>query len=435
MASNLNGWIQKECEQRETIVIDMVFSLCGNYLVACNNFGCVNVWDLKESLHPNEIQQHVTNENGYSDQPNPFVNIFNTQQQQQQQQQPNGSSSYNNMIFKPSLSFLADSTKSPINKLFFYSEELLVSSGDSDIMVWNWTKIKNLIGEPGQRINVSDIKQILICNLNSPRIEGIKGHLPERAEINGLDSDGRFLYFACGNNNAYSCDLSTLKIVNTYQGHQDYVLSIKYNSTFNQIITSSEDSTVRIWDPNSSQTTSILNPFYKLSYDMSDINNNSNSNTNSSSNNNNNSNDNDFKLPPFLSTEKTKKSSNFNQWCGPLDLDETGNWLVVGGSTLSLWYLGRLNTMVANLPADDCIHSVLVNKDQILACGSEGTVNYYSPEGRLQMKVPSTSKILYSLAHNPKKSNQILATGGSSPLINIYINQENIAFSYYFLNE
>ncbi|KAK5578511.1 hypothetical protein RB653_008183 [Dictyostelium firmibasis] len=447
-----NSIIQKDIQQREIVIVDTLFSLCGGYMVASNNIGCICVWKLEESLHPTNIKQPPPQQQ--------------QQQQQQQQfqlrQQAHLESTHKTVgtsfteFYKPHCTFRAHAPFTPINKIHFFNDQILASAGENDIKLWSWEKIKTFIDSNLEKLQLQqqyqyqhyndiiklDWKLIYLTCIESPRIEGQGGQLSEKSEINGIDSHGALLYFASGNNNAYSYDLTTSQIVSCYKGHTDYLHTIKYNSSFSNIITSSEDSTVRLWDTKSGQCVSILNPFYKISFEAPNNNNNEQQSQDSGStiNSNNTGSNNEFSSIysniTLSSTNKTNKyESNFNQWCGPLDLDETGNWLAVGGSTLSLWYLGKLNTMVSQLPVDEPTYSIVFDKEKIITCGGGGYINYFALDGRPLMKVPSSSKILYSLSFNPHKRNQILVAGGTSPFINTFINQENIAFSYYFIND
>ncbi|KAM9956097.1 hypothetical protein ACTFIW_005953 [Dictyostelium discoideum] len=451
-----NSIIQKDIQQREIVIVDTLFSLCGGYMVASNNIGCINVWKLEESLHPNSKHQQQLQQ----------------QQQQQQQYQLRQQAHLENThktvgtsfseFYKPHCTFRAHAPYTPINKIHFFNDQILASAGENDIKLWSWEKIKTIIDLNLEKIQQNqhhynddiiklDWNSIYLTCIESPRIEGHGGQLSEKSEINGIDSHGAILYFASGNNNAYSYDLTTSQIISCYRGHTDYLHTIKYNSSFSNIITSSEDSTVRLWDSKSGQCVSILNPFYKISFEAPNNNNEKQSqdsgSTIYSNSNNNNKNKNSSRrgsgsytsiysnITPSLTNKTNKFESNFNQWCGPLDLDETGNWLAVGGSTLSLWYLGKLNTMVSQLPVDESTYSIVFDKEKIITCGSAGYINYFALDGRPLMRVPSSSKILYSLSFNHHKRNQVLVAGGTSPFINTFINQENIAFSYYFIND
>ncbi|EGC33238.1 hypothetical protein DICPUDRAFT_80975 [Dictyostelium purpureum] len=473
-----NSVIQKDIQQKEIVIVDTLFSIDGKYLVASNSIGCINIWNLDLSLHQKEnttTTTTTTNDENNNHFGQPFLDT----------QEKTIDSSFTD-LFKPNAVYQAHPSFTVINKLHFFNESILMTAGENDIKVWNWSKIVELIGNSGGCIKI-DPKSIYLASIESPRAEGYGGILSEKAEINCMDSQGYTLFFASGNNNAYSYDLEKKNIIGTFKGHTDYLHTIKYNSTFDNFLTSSEDSTVRIWDNRSSKCVSILNPFYKISFDLkNDNHNNNNSNNNNNNNNNNNitmigeefsydddpkqrlnkllendnldlddssndnkknkkqktqiPNDNDV-FNSYLSnitpnsTKKSKSETNFNHWCGPLDLDETGNWLAVGGSTLSLWYLGQLNTMVSQLPVEESTYSILFNKEKIITAGSDGYVSYFALDGRPLMRVPSSSKVLYSLSYNQNKKNQILVAGGTSPFINTFINNENIAFSYYFVND
>ncbi|GAM23966.1 hypothetical protein SAMD00019534_071410 [Acytostelium subglobosum LB1] len=396
---------KRDIEQRETIVLCTVFSECGDYLVAANNFGYINIWYLNTPLlHGGSVSSS-----------NSSNHINGNNKQQQQQQMMMIDHQYDD--YTCSYSFKAHNT--PVNCLLFYDDSQLLSSDDTEIRAWDWQLIKDIIKSKREDPTASGVNRTIkhLYDIPSPQKVGTRGALSERSEINGMDRDSNGkLYIGCGNSNAYCWDIRSGRNVASFVGHKDYVHQVKWNRSYNTLITSSEDATVRIWDTNTAQCQTILTPHLKKSM-APDSTSTTNGHVNGTS-------------TPASSEQQS------NHWTGALDFDVTGNWLVVGGSTLTMWYLGKLNTMSAMLSNRPCesFHSVIFEKDRVMACGSERIVNYYGLDGNLLMKVPSTNDILYTLAYNPLQRNQILVAGGTSPLINTYINQENIAFSYYFNN-
>jgi len=213
----------------------------------------------------------------------------------------NNNNIFSHKTFKPHITFHAQDTHSPINKLHFFNDQVLLSSGDVDIKIWNWTMIKEILENfitkytekqqqqqqsnsvfplppPSKTFKIVDVKQISLSIINSPQVQGMRGQLSEKAEINGIDSFGSTLFFASGNNNAYSWDLNHMQNISVFKGHTDYLHEIKYNSAYHNLLTTSEDSTVRIWDSKSAKCTNILNPFYKISFDCGDDNNSNSTN-------------------------------------------------------------------------------------------------------------------------------------------------------------
>ncbi|EGG25364.1 WD40 repeat-containing protein [Cavenderia fasciculata] len=422
--------IIQHIKQRDMIVVSSIFSNCGDYMIAANNHGFINIWYLPETIlhHQHQHQQHHQQQHHMDED-----TVLLSPSIQQQQQQSN-----NNKLTNCHYSFETPS-QSCINSLLLISNDsVLLSSDDTDILAWNWTDIKKIIG--GQ-LPQQAIQPLFV--IPSPQKEGKRGSLSERCEINSMDIDNNgHLYLASGDCNAYSYDLNTLKCVSRYQGHKQYLHSVKWNKRYNSLITSSEDGTVRIWDASTAICQTILCPKLQKSISESDsfLSNHSNSSSSSSSNTRNNNNNNGNGNKNNNNNNNNAGNGNITRdqyWTGPVDIDETGNWLAVGGNMASMWYLGKLNTMSSLLSSkfNESIYSLIFEKDRILTAGTSGYVNYYGLDGKLLMKVPSTSEILYTLSYNPHQRNQILIAGGTSPLINTYINQENIAFSYYFSNQ
>ncbi|EFA83811.1 WD40 repeat-containing protein [Heterostelium album PN500] len=424
-----------EVLQNEIVITCTLFSKCGNYLIASNSYGYINVWYLNtKPLHRSTTTTTTSSSNKLNN-INDSMSIDNNSRKNISLSTSSTSSNINSYCNENSCHYGFKAHNTAINCILFYNENQLLSSDDTEIKAWNWNDIKQSININIEEINNNNNNDNEFINYSfdnintkamfiipSPQKEGVRGSLSERCEINGLDVDnnGR-LYFGCGDSNAYCWDVVRGQMISTFVGHSDYVHQVKYNSFYNTLLSTSEDATVRIWDCNTNQCQNILSPSLKKSIKQSDV---TKSGSGSGSGSVSGSG------VQHANSNKIMSSS----WTGPIDLDVTGNWLVVGGSSLTMWYLGKLNTMSAQLSNQPLAsyHSVVFEKDRVMACGSEGVVNHYALDGKLLMRVPSTSDILYTLSCNPHSRNQIIVAAGTSTLINTYINQENIAFSYCF---
>lgn len=59
-------------------------------------------------------------------------------------------------------------------------------------------------------------------------------------------SKGGTLYSACGDSQTHAWDLNDMRLVNSFEGHTDYVHCVEVRQN-GQVVTGSEDGTVRLW--------------------------------------------------------------------------------------------------------------------------------------------------------------------------------------------
>lgn len=178
------------------------------------------------------------------------------------------------------------------------SGTLLVSGSDEDIRGWRWDDLLDASSAP-----------VPAMELQNPRKSLRRRGLGPLSETSALVHDPltNVLYSAAGDGNAYAWDLSTHQCVSTFSGHSDQLHCIAARTQRRQIVTGSEDGTVRLWDVRTAGCTGTL-------------------------------------LADGTSGAKSESAAapSAYGWCGCLAVDASENWLVAG------WGAGFLCTFELN---------------------------------------------------------------------------------------
>lgn len=291
--------------------------------------------------------------------------------------------------------------------LVFSIESLTIDISDSDSLALTpETKIGSNT-EPLQIFNASEKSQIyslsyfndfLIVGTNA-EITGysFKGQqiaskkvwevripsTPENAELNEinclwLDRDAGNLYAGCGDNNIYSVSLEDGKILRTFAGHTSFIHCVDGNKS-GQIVSASEDGSIRIWDVRLKKSSAKLDPYKK---------------------------------------EQLSRPE-YGKWQGTVAFNN--DWLVCGGGPrFSMWHL-RSNevTEVFNFP--EKIHISGFVDDLILVGGDYQNVQQYNFNGNLVTELPVSSPSIYSAVWQ-SSPHKLLSFGGSSNVLDICTN-------------
>lgn len=194
-----------------------------------------------------------------------------------------------------------------------------------------------------------------------------------------LDEENASIYAGCGDNNIYGISLENGIIVRTFNGHSDYIHSLDGTPGNNQIVSASEDGTVRFWDVRQKRSTS--------------------------------------KLEPHKKDQLTRPE--FGKWVGTVSISE--DWLVCGGGPkFSLWHL-RTHELTNPFEFSGKVHDSAFIGDRIVVAGDSKTLHQYSFNGDLVAEIPVSSPSVYSLAwiNEPTK---FLTIGGSSNQVDVCTN-------------
>lgn len=313
-----------------TFIYDLQFSPCGKYLTACDNFGYISIFSLSRVL------DSVSNRN-------PFCKW---------------------QASKSSLYCLAS------------NEKLLFSGGNEGVKGWKWRTIQKETGG------------------NEPLFHFIppSNQQTEFSDVNGIavSNENGVLYIASGHV-AYSLDIETQQIKETYNGHSDYIHSICTRPDSNQFMTGSEDGTVKIWD--SAQTLEAVHT---------------------------------------INSERKKSNVKSSQWIGCVTVDSTGEWMVFGGSCSPTMYkLGSMScATVFDVPQKITTQTAIFTSGRIITGGSESDIRHWGRNGDPISRVPTSLSHVFSIADNSSNSQyEVLAVSGDSSDIDIYTHFGYKAFS------
>ncbi|PKA57252.1 WD repeat-containing protein DWA1 [Apostasia shenzhenica] len=266
--------------------------------------------------------------------------------------------------------------KGPAYDLTFYGndeEALLLSCGDDGcIRGWKWSELPKAgiaISNPGEKLNP-------VIEFINPQHEGPWGAISPVPENNAIAVNGEegSVFSAAGDSCAYSWDMETAKKKVVFKGHSDYLHSVVVRKSSSQIITGSEDGTVRLWDCRSGRCAQVLYPG-KIG--------------------------------------KLKEST----WVSSVSVDASENWLVCGtGRGLSVWsllsYQCIFSTDSCTSTQDLCFH-----ENQILAVGSEPILRSFNINGRLLSQVQCAPCSAFSVSAHLSGMTAVGGYGGLVDLI------------------
>uniref|UniRef100_A0A7S4ET24 Guanine nucleotide-binding protein subunit beta-like protein n=1 Tax=Chrysotila carterae TaxID=13221 RepID=A0A7S4ET24_CHRCT len=278
------------------------------------------------------------------------------------------------------------------------SQLLLVSASDEDICIWSWEAL--LMEGTGKGP---------LARLQSPQHAHRRGGLGPLAETTSIafDPSSATLYSGSGNGNAYAWDLSNHKCVTTYSGHTDMIHCLGLRRRHGQLVTGSEDSTMRLWDVRSAVCAHVLSP----------------------------------SLPPMTSQSAARaapdapvRESAPSLWCGCLALDEAENWLAAG------WGAGFISTVemrslacVGCLPTSAPPQAVafLPHSDaRLVSIGAEKSVYTWKVTGELETRAACSSPSAFALAARAGADGDVtVAVGGFAPAVDIFYDMSHKAVS------
>lgn len=263
--------------------------------------------------------------------------------------------------------------KGPSYDLKFYGDDedaLLLSCGDDGcIRGWKWGEVL-IAADQGSSEGLNPILELV-----NPQKEGPWGALSPVPENNAIavDKEDGSIFSATGDSCAYWWDMETGKTKIVFKGHTDYLHSVVRRKSSNQIITGSEDGTMRVWDCRSGRCAQVIYPHR---------------------------------------SSKLKESS----WISSVALDSSENWLVCGtGRGLSAWSLLSYECIFDN---DSCapVQDLLFHDNQILAVGSEPVLRCFNINGKVLSKIQCAPSSAYSISVH---SSGVCAVGGYGGMVDV----------------
>ncbi|KAE8744757.1 hypothetical protein FOCC_FOCC008573 [Frankliniella occidentalis] len=320
-------------------VLSQVFSPCGNFLAASNTYGDIAVYSLNNVTNPSEVSKSS-----------------------------NGIQHPSHHIRPLEGGNICSLTSTP---------KFLIAGGIGEIKGQTWDSVTG-----GKK--------------EKPRFKVLIPAQRERSEqtdVNSLqyNSADERLCAGCGDNNIYIFNLESGKLIRTLSGHTGFIHSI--NLSENQLVSASEDGTVRLWDMRQTAATNIIKPFEN----------------------------------PRLNRPELGK------WVGAAALSD--DWLLLcgGGPRLSVWHLRSMEVTTV-FPMKDLkgVHVAKFHEDRVFAGGAGPHFYQFSLNGQVYGQIPTSASTVYS-AELQETPQRILSIAGSSPYIDIcttfnYLDQK-LAFA------
>lgn len=265
--------------------------------------------------------------------------------------------------------------------LQFYGEGddvILLSCGDDGrIQGWHWEHIKD--GAYFESDDGKPWKPDFV--LTNPQQKGRRGALAPMPETNAIATNSQegHIFSATGTGHAYCWDIETEKIIMVFEGHSDYLHCICSRPSHKQVITGSEDGTVRIWDCRSASCIAILDP---------------------------------CKASKVSKAQKEK-----SPWVSCVALDSSEKWLVcgTGGRCMTLWSLLSFDavTRISTLSAPQ---AVTIANDQIMTVGAAPQLACFTYGGDMISQVGIAPLSAFSISAYPSG---VSVVGGYGGLVDI----------------
>ncbi|XP_053707596.1 THO complex subunit 6 homolog isoform X1 [Synchiropus splendidus] len=311
-------------------IFSQSFSPCGKFLAAGNNYGEIAIFSLSAALSPEATESNL----------------------------------------KPFLTFSAHD--GPVYCLLS-TESQLLSSGNGEIRAWTWSELIKKTVKPVWTKR-PDYKSSL-----------------EIPEINAMVIYPRddTLVVGGGDNNIHVLDMQRGSFKSVLQGHADYVHCLNVRPQEAQLLSGSEDGSVRIWDMRTNQSVHVV------------------------------------EAHKYESCARPQ----FGKWISCLTSD--CDWMVCGGGpSLSVWHLRSMSpTSVFDLPG--CQRRAAFHQDMILAVGDGAYVSHCLLGSEVKAQIPVTPQSLNTLELNSTEL-QVLTVAGSSSHIDVFTNPSYRAFSLSF---
>ncbi|XP_034251857.1 THO complex subunit 6 [Thrips palmi] len=307
-------------------VLSQAFSPCGNYLAASNTYGDIAVFSLNNVSNPSE---DIKATNGVQ---HPLHHISGME-----------GGNVCSLVATP---------------------DFLIVGGIGEIRGFEWKTIISGKSEQSFKIQVP-----LYRDRSEP------------TDVNCLvyNSLENHLYAGCGDNNIYVFNLEDGKLIRTLKGHTNYIHSIHMSD--NQLVSASEDGTVRLWEARKSSQTGVIKPY----------------------------------------TNGRLARPELGNWIGAAAIND--DWLVCGGGPrLALWHLRSMEVTTV-FPVNDLkgVHVAKFHEDRVFAGGAGPNFYQLSLNGQIYGQIPTSASTVYS-AEFQESPQKILAIAGSSTYVDICTN-------------
>eukprot|EP00741_Cyanophora_paradoxa_P010091 tig00020515_g9769.t1 len=353
--------IREEQLRQAATVFAAIFDPSGEYLVCADSLGRIVVWSLNDLIHTN---WHVTG-----------------------QSPP-----------RPLASFRAH--ECGIYCATFYPgspSPRLITGSDEDIRVWDFQSIVHWGRAAAQGSAPSPL-----ATIENPRATSSRGAQGPRSETNGLaiDASAGLFFSAAGDGNAYGWDAERCQLVAEFRGHRNYLHCVAARPRYGQILTGSEDGTVRLWDARRGGNAGCI-----------------------------------AVLDPAKGATAESGAPKGGPWVGCVAVDPAESFLVCGGgsSSISIIHLGPAGHMplVASTPTAGAPQCLSFADEQILVGGSGGRVERFTARGApsLSLRASAPSVFAATLNEAGPPGNRVLVAGGSLPVVDVFSGLGSRMFS------
>ena len=285
-----------------------------------------------------------------------------------------------------------------------------ISGGDQDFRVWRWRKILDALRNPSAN---QPLLPEQTCHLAQKTL-GLRGALLPFNEINDIAVSAgttNRVFLAGGDSAAHEWDLETATCVRQYEGHSDYLHSVRHLQHSQEIITGSEDGTVGIWDVRSAALLTFLQPKPKK---------NKRAGANGAA----------------ATTSATAANS---LWVGSVATDASETWLACGGGKkrslglapepgfIAMWHLpSRVTIHYTPTPSD--VQDLSFFHTELLSVGNEACVRKWNRSSG-ELLSTAHSNVASSRFCVTDESTDMIAVGGNGPLIDVYTMPGVVGFS------
>lgn len=265
--------------------------------------------------------------------------------------------------------------------------------------MWKWKHIVAAIGDPH-----AELRPVHVAHL-ARKTMGFRGALLPFNEVNDIAvaPSSNHVFLAGGDALAHEWDLGAQTFVRQYDGHRDYVHTLRYLAHSQELVSGSEDGAIGLWDARQARRVEFLRP-----------------------------------QKPVGGGGGTAQET--GRWVGSVANDASEVWLACGGGQkrspghapqasgfVSMWHLpSRVPVHYTDTPRD--VHAVAFHRTDLLSAGNEPRLRQWN----------RSSGALLAAAHSTVPSNlfcvvdaptEIIAVGGHAPVIDIYAMPGVVSFS------
>lgn len=218
------------------------------------------------------------------------------------------------------------------------------------------------------------------------------------------------LFLAGGDSAAHEWDVQTQQFIRQLEGHKDYVHAVRYLHQSQELVTSSEDGTVGIWDVRQARNVEFLHPWQERP-----------------------------------SAAAGRSSSLLpSVWIGAVAHDDAETWLACGGGTkrptggsshprqarggfLGMWHLP--SRVPVHCIATTCdVHDIVFHHSKMLSVGNDASVKTWNRSSG-QLLAAARSTVLSCHFCVVDDATDVVAVGGAAAAIDIFTMPGVVSFS------